>query len=220
MAHRCRARGGPPAVIPRYQNILFAVLLVASLVMGGLLWQLRERAHQRLLAGEDSAPTQAPEVAPAEQATLLVANDADGSLLTQAHALPLPTDPGARARVCSASCSTSTPLPAPPTPSPAALLRRPGLPAPRPKSHSRSHPAPACPQGQPPQSNDAQLAVVNLTGSFAASHPSGIETETLTVSPSAAPSTPTCPASPRSASWSTASSAPPSPATPTSPAPT
>ena len=64
-----------------------------------MLWHLRERAHQRLLAGEDSAPTQAPEVAPAEQATLLVANDADGSLLTQVHSLPLPADPGARARV-------------------------------------------------------------------------------------------------------------------------
>jgi hypothetical protein len=31
------------------------------------------------------------------------------------------------------------------------------------------------------QSSGAQLAVVNLTGSFAASHPSGLATETLTV---------------------------------------
>jgi hypothetical protein len=34
---------------------------------------------------------------------------------------------------------------------------------------------------QNPEPAGAQLAVVNLTGSFAASHPSGIETETLTV---------------------------------------
>ena len=34
-------------MIPRYQNVLFAVLLVASLVMGVVLWQLRERAHER-----------------------------------------------------------------------------------------------------------------------------------------------------------------------------
>ncbi len=85
-------------MIPRYQKIIFIVLLVASVVMGVVLWQLRERAHQRLLAGEDSAPTRAPEVAPAEQATLLVANDADNSLLTQVQSLPLPADPGARAR--------------------------------------------------------------------------------------------------------------------------
>src|ERR1700678_3379453 len=64
-------------MIARYQTILFAVLLIASIAMGGILWHLRERAHQRLIAGEDSAPTKAPQVAPAEQATLLVANDAD-----------------------------------------------------------------------------------------------------------------------------------------------
>ena len=53
---------------------------------------------QALLAGETTAPTQAPEVAPAEQATLVAANDAENSLLPQMHSLPLPADPGARAR--------------------------------------------------------------------------------------------------------------------------
>ncbi len=86
-------------MIPRYQTILFAVLLLASAAMSVLLWQLRERAHQRLLAGQDSEPTQAPQVAPTEQATLLVASDADNSLLTQVQSLPLPQDPGSRARV-------------------------------------------------------------------------------------------------------------------------
>jgi hypothetical protein len=85
-------------VIPRHQTILFALLLVATLAMGAALWHLRERAHQRLLAGQDSAPTSAPAVAPAEQAVLLVANDSDGSILTQLHSLPLPADPGACAR--------------------------------------------------------------------------------------------------------------------------
>src|ERR1035438_4421803 len=66
--------------------------------MGVVLWQLRDRAHERLEAGEDSAPTKAPEVAPAEKATLMVANDDDNSLLAQVHSLPLPADPGARAR--------------------------------------------------------------------------------------------------------------------------
>lgn len=81
-------------MIPRVQTIIFGALLLASLAMGGILWHLRERAHERLVAGEDSAPTRAPEVAPAEQATLLVANDADGSLLAQIQSLPLPADPG------------------------------------------------------------------------------------------------------------------------------
>jgi hypothetical protein len=35
--------------------------------------------------------------------------------------------------------------------------------------------------GHKADANGPQLAVVNLTGSFAASHPSGIEVETLTV---------------------------------------
>ena len=47
-------------MIPRYQTILFGVLLLASVVMSAVLWQLRERAHQRLLAAQDSEPTQAP----------------------------------------------------------------------------------------------------------------------------------------------------------------
>ena len=62
-------------MIPRHQKFLFGILLLASLVMGILLWQLRERAHMRLIAGQDSAPTSAPEVAKAEEATLLVADD-------------------------------------------------------------------------------------------------------------------------------------------------
>ena len=71
--------------------------------MGVTLWQLRERAHQRLIAGQDSAPTSAPVIAPADVATLLVANDSDSSLLAQQHSLPLPVDPGARARALLAS---------------------------------------------------------------------------------------------------------------------
>jgi hypothetical protein len=156
-------------VIPRYQKVLFIVLLLASLAMGVLLWQLRERAHKRLLAGESSAPTQAPEVAPAEQATLLVANDTDGSLLTQARALPLPADPGARARVLLGKLLDlyAAPDAAHPVQGGAAGVAQVFLlPVPDSKAGAKS---------------DAELAVVNLTGSFAASHPSGIETESLTV---------------------------------------
>ena len=47
-------------MLPRYQKIMLGVLLAVSLVMGVVLWQLRDRAHQRLMAGEDSAPTRAP----------------------------------------------------------------------------------------------------------------------------------------------------------------
>jgi hypothetical protein len=156
-------------MIPRHQKIIFLVLLVVSLVMGGILWHLRERAHERLLAGEDSAPTKAPEVAPTEQATLLVANDADGSLLVQAHSLPLPADPSARARVILGKLLDlyASPDAAHPVSGGATGIAQVFL-----------MPVPNAKRSSEPQ---AELAVVNLTGNFAASHPSGLETETLTV---------------------------------------
>jgi hypothetical protein len=160
-------------MIPRYQKILFGILLLASLVMGVVLWQLRERAHERMIAGQDSAPTSAPEVASAEQATLVVANDNDSSLLTQVHFLPLPVDDGARARAVLgklldlyAAPDAAHPVPGGGTSVTQVFL----LPAPQLGALSQN-----------PEPAGAQLAVVNLTGSFAASHPSGIETETLTV---------------------------------------
>ncbi len=156
-------------MIPRYQKVILIVLLAASLAMAGILWHLRQRAHQRLLAGEDSAPTQAPEVAPAEQATLVAASDADGSLLAQDRSLPLPADPGARARVLLGKLLDlyAAPDAAHPVPGGAPGIAQVFLlPAPGPKD---------------PQTPDAELAVVNLTGAFAAGHPSGIETESLTV---------------------------------------
>ena len=175
-------------MIPRYQTILFIVLLVASVAMGVVLWQLRENAHQRLLFGEDSSPMLAPAVAPAEQATLLVANDIDGSLLPLVQSLPLPQDPGSRARAVLGKLLDlyAAPDAAHPVPGGASSIAQVFLmpavsmnsspsstPAGKPKSH-----------GEPltySQQTGPELAVVNLTGAFVAGHPSGLETETLTV---------------------------------------
>jgi len=175
-------------MIPRYQTILFIVLLVASVAMGVVLWQLRERAHERLLFGSDSAPTHAPAVAPAEPATLLVANDADGSLLALVQSLPLPQDPGSRARAVLGKLLDlyAAPGAAHPVPGGASSIAQVFL---LPAVNIDSNPS-ATPAGKPhslgaPLTNSQQtgpeLAVVNLTGAFVASHPSGLETETLTV---------------------------------------
>ena len=155
-------------MIPRHQTVLFIVLLAASAIMGVLLWNQLRRAHDRLLRGEDSAPTQAPLVAPAEQATLMVANDNDNSVQPRILTLPLPQNPESRAR--------------------AILGRLLDLYA----AHESTHPVPggassiaevfllpiANGRGTP---DGSQLAVVNLTGAFVAGHPSGLETESLTV---------------------------------------
>ncbi len=166
-------------MIPRHQKLLFGILLAASLIMGATLWQLRERAHQRLLAGQSTAPTSAPEVAPSVDATLLVANNSDGSLLAQVRSLPLPADPGARARAVLAKLLDLYAAPDAAHPVPgggASVLQVFLLPAPG-TGAAKSSGAPS----QVQQQTGPQLAVVNLASSFAASHPSGIETEMLTV---------------------------------------
>jgi Sporulation and spore germination len=157
-------------MIPRYQIVIFGILLLASLGMGGMLWHLRQRAHERLVAGVDSAPTKAPEVAPSEKATLMVANDEDNSLLAQVHSLPLPADPGARVRAllgrlldiyASANAAHSVPGGA--------------------SSVSQVFLLPVSGGAVGKTQSGSELAVVNLTSSFVAGHPSGLETETLTV---------------------------------------
>ena len=74
--------------------------IVSSIAHGDdpLVPAARERAHERLLQGQDTAPTTAPVVVPEEQATLVVANDSDGTLTPQQRSLPLPEGlPGAGA---------------------------------------------------------------------------------------------------------------------------
>ncbi|MGH9607308.1 MAG: GerMN domain-containing protein [Terracidiphilus sp.] len=160
-------------MIPRYQTILFFVLLAASIVMGTVLWQLRERAHQRLLEGEVSTPTQAPAVAPEAQATLMVASDANDSLMTQELSLPLPSSPNERARAILGKLLDiyAAPNAMHPVPGGASSIAQVFLLAAPAAGAAQDGPEPALPE----------LAVVDLTGAFANNHPSGIETETLTV---------------------------------------
>jgi hypothetical protein len=155
-------------MIPRYQKIVFVVLLVVSIVMAVVLVRLRERAHDRLLKGEDIAPTTAPAIAPAEQATLMIANDLDGTLAAQVQSLPLPKDSGARARAlleklvevyASAGSRHSLPVVS--------------------RSVEQVFLLPA--KGKGLGQASGELAVVNLSGRFADSHPAGIEAETLTI---------------------------------------
>ncbi len=164
-------------MIPRYQTVLFVILLVASVVMGGVLWRLRERAHDRLIHGQDSVPTQAPLVAPSEQATLLVANDTDNSLLPQTLSLPLPENPGARAHAILGKLLEiyAAPNAVHPVPGGPASIAQVFLLPVAPGDAATNAQAKGEPYTGP------ELAVVNLTGAFASTHPSGLETETLTV---------------------------------------
>jgi hypothetical protein len=150
--------------------VLFVILLLASVIMGAVLWNQLRRAHERLLRGEDAAPTQAPLVAPAEQATLMVANDADNSVQPRILTLPLPQNPEARARAVLGKLLDlyAAPDAAHPVPGGANSIAQVFI---VPIAEGSGKASPAAPE----------LAVVNLTSAFAAGHPSGLETETLTV---------------------------------------
>jgi hypothetical protein len=194
-------------MIPRYQTVLFSTLLIASLVMGAVLWQLRDRAHKRMMADQDAAPTAAPAVAPNEQATLYVASDADNSLVMQSYSLPLPAGDNARARAVLGRLFELYAAPNAPHPVPggaAAVNEVFFLPAPavaaaptamptangsdllagasnllHPNAARTAAPVQAAPPVQ--DQTGPEIAIVNLTGAFANAHPSGLETETLTV---------------------------------------
>ncbi len=165
-------------MIPRYQTVLFFVLLAASIIMGAVLWQLRDRAEQRRLEAQASSPTQAPQVAPAVQATLLVANDADDSMQERIFSLPLPSSAGARARAILGKLLDlyAAPGATHPVEGGASAITQVFL-----MPVNASGTGGARRRGAASAAAAPEMAVVNLTSAFAASHPSGIETESLTV---------------------------------------
>ena len=175
-------------MIPRHQAVLLLVLVLASAILGGVLWHLRDRTHERLLTGEDSAQTHAPQVAPLEKATLMVASDADDSLQTRYLSLPLPPEPDSRARAVLEKLLElyAAPDAAHPVPGGAGavaqvfLIPVAGAGKANSPTAGRSNSTVAGPTTAATDSGP-ELAVVNLTGAFAGGHPSGLETETLTV---------------------------------------
>ena len=160
-------------MIPRYQRILFWVLLVASVAMAVVLIRLRERAADRIAARYDRTETAAPQnPAPAETVTLFEANDANDTVAPITRQLALPKETAARARVLLRQLFADYAAPASKHP----LTAGPGV------EEVFFMPAPA--NGKPSSSavdSGAQTAIVNLTSAFAENHPSGIEPETLTL---------------------------------------
>ena len=159
-------------MIPRYQRVLFWTLLGIAVIMAVVLIRLRERAQDRLLAAADSVPisTAARSPGEGEKVTLMIANDADGSLVPVERTVALPKEENARARVLLskllseyADAKSSHPI-----------LAGPGV------EEVFLMPLPATEQATG-SAGQGQMAVVNLTRSFTENHPSGIEPETLTL---------------------------------------
>jgi len=184
-------------MIPRYQRILFWVLAVASLLMALFLLRGCEQAREKLTRHRDETPLAAPVASASESVSLALANDADGTIELVPRDLALPTESSARAHALLArliaeysSKNSAHPIESGPAIDDVFLLDLPLQPAVAPgtkPSNSTATTAADIPDNASSDSSleprvaGGQLAVINLRGTFADHHPSGIEPETLTI---------------------------------------
>ncbi len=163
--------------IPKYQRVLFYLLLAATVLMGFFLFYERTQARDRLAAQGDATPLSAPVSTSTESFTLDLASDGDGSVTAVQRQIALPLEPSVRARALLERLVAEYALPDAkhPLASGAAvddvfLLKLP-IAVPTPDSTLQAADA----------SQEGELAVINLRGSFVNQHPSGVEVEMLTV---------------------------------------
>ena len=181
-------------MIPRYQRILFWSLAGAILLMAAILLHGCEQAREKLTRPPDETPLAAPVASASETVQLAMATDADGSITLVERDIALPTETTARARALLArliaeySYKNSThPIESGPAIDDVFLLDLPLHATGTGASSNAKQDAAAQEQSDnegisaEPHVPGGQLAVVNLHGSFADHHPSGIEPETLTV---------------------------------------
>jgi len=166
-------------MIPRYLRVIYWSLVGLIIIMALVLIFSHHRDHLRILATRDQSPIAAPTDIPDENASIAIPNDDDGSVNLDDISLALPAEPSVRARVLLDRVLTDLSLPAsthpvPPGPAVTDVFFL-ALPLRNPASADTSAPE------DPSQSVGIQLAVVNLTKTFADAHASGIESEDLTL---------------------------------------
>jgi hypothetical protein len=188
-------------VIPRYQRVLFWCLNGAILVMALVLLRGCAQTREKLTRERDKTPLAAPVATPSEQVHLALADDATGTISLAVRDVALPVEATARTRVLlgrllaeySYKGSTHR-LESGPAVDDVFLLDLPLRPAAAsPGAPGARAGAKAAGQEQAldavsgedaagvPHAPGGQMAVVNLRGTFADHHPSGIEAETLTI---------------------------------------
>jgi hypothetical protein len=192
-------------MIPRYQRVLFWILAGASLLMALVLLRGCEQTREKLMRHRDQTPLAAPIATENKAVRLALANDADGSITLVEREVALPAEATARARAVLTRLiaeygdkDSGHPIESGPAVDDVFLLDLPLRPAVAPDSKSAttpqqdssivkgwSDPNPPSNAGgaQDTGAHNAggKLAVINLHGSFADHHPSGIEVETLTI---------------------------------------
>ncbi len=152
--------------IPGYQKTLFWILLLSSIAMAAWLIRLHEKAQDRMLATVEQVPLSAPDTASATPVTMLLANDYDGSLTPLVEALELPDQPNTRARFLLNQLLAEYAKPNALHP----IAQNAGV-----------DDVFLLPMTMKRDGITGKMAVVNLSGSLAQVHPSGIEPETMTL---------------------------------------
>jgi hypothetical protein len=183
----------------RTQRIVFWSLVGCIVAMAALLIFHRQHFRNSVAALAEDAPLDAP-TASTEPITLLLANDADGTITATNRHIALPEELTARVRSLLDHLNAEYALPGSAHPLPPGamvddvfLLPLPIVghaqstsdntsPAATPADNPPSTPvASTDPGALQPQSPGGELAVVNLRSSFVSQHPSGVEVESLTL---------------------------------------
>ena len=175
-------------MIPRYQRILFVILLGASVIMAGLLIYLHQR-NFAAVKNADNTPLEAPAYSASEDVPLLLANDADGSVNSVTRSLALPQQSAVRARALLEHLLAEYTLPRSPHPIGGGVAVEDVYLVPLPlggNALSALSPADASAlakqdEADPLMHAPGELAVVNLRSSWVEAHPPGITSETLTI---------------------------------------
>jgi len=178
-------------MIPRYQRILFWILASASLLMALVLLRGCEQAREKLTRPRNETPLAAPVATASESVQLAMPDDADGSITLVQRDIALPSESTARARalltllIAEYSYKNSThPVESGPAVDDVFLLDLPLHPPTATGSAPTDSSGSTLPENDftaAPHAAGGQLAVINLHGTFADHHPSGIEPETLTI---------------------------------------
>lgn len=169
-------------MIQRYQRILLLILLGSSAVMLGFLIYLHQHAYK---VPPEETPIEAPSYTPAENVSLDLADDANGSITPTIVSIALPSQPAIRVRALLEHLLSQYTLPqsAHPVGGGVAIesIYLLDLPLAGPGGQRKETSAAARTCSDPLTCDTGELAVVNLRGSWADAHPSGITVETLTI---------------------------------------
>lgn len=176
-------------MIPRYQRVLFWLLVGLCCVMAVFLVYTHHRNQETADLSGDDTPIAAPDVGAAENVTYVLARDTDGTLTASEQSIALPSVAAVRTRALLEHLLADYALPNSQHPLPGGIAVEDVFLVPLPLTASRSADGTSSRAQLPNKAEDAdelthvtgELAVINLRSSWVTAHPSGVEAETLTL---------------------------------------